>query len=107
LFSQKLWKPEIKDVVALKVEVSGIKNDKRACYVYRLLDYFDIERGVTAMARTTAYPASIIAQLMRKKAIKGKGVVPPEKIGMDEALFRLFLSELEKRGVRISEQVVF
>jgi lysine 6-dehydrogenase len=107
MFVQKLWKPEIKDVVVLKVEVSGVKNGRKACYVYHLLDYCDEERGITAMARTTAYPASIVAQLMLKKAIKRKGVIPPEKIGMDEALFRLFLDELEKRRVKISEQVVF
>ncbi|MGC9346174.1 MAG: saccharopine dehydrogenase family protein, partial [Candidatus Bathyarchaeales archaeon] len=105
LLEQKLWKPEVKDIVILKVEVSGTKNDEQTRYVYHLLDRYDEKRGITAMARTTAYPASIIAQLMLKKAIREKGVVPPERIGIDEGLFQLFSEELEKRGIKIAEGI--
>jgi len=104
LFEQKLRKPEVKDIVALKVEVSGVKNSKQTRYVYHLLDHYDEKRGITAMARTTAYTASIIAQFMLKKALKEKGVVPTEKIGLDNALFKLFLEGLEKRGIKIAEE---
>jgi hypothetical protein len=41
---------------------------------------------------------------MLKKALKEKGVVPTEKIGKNNALFQLFLDELEKRGIRIAEE---
>jgi saccharopine dehydrogenase-like NADP-dependent oxidoreductase len=105
LFERKLLKPEVKDVVALKVEVSGFKNGKRTFYSYSLLDRYDEKRGFTAMARTTAYTASIIAQLVLKKAVKEKGVVPPERIGMNRVLFERFLEELEKRGIKIAEEV--
>jgi len=104
LFEQKLRKPEVKDIVALKVEVSGVKNGRQTRYVYHLLDYYDEKRGITAMARTTAYSASIIAQLMLQKALKEKGVVPTENIGKDDALFKLFLDELEKREIRIAKE---
>jgi saccharopine dehydrogenase-like NADP-dependent oxidoreductase len=104
LFEQKLRKPEVKDVVALKVEVLGVKNGRQTRYVYHLLDYYDEKRGITAMARTTAYSASIVAQFMIKKALKEKGVVPTEKIGKDNALFQLFLDELKKRRIRIVEE---
>ena len=106
LLEEKLWKPGVKDVVALKVEVSGAKNGKQVRYVYHLFDRYDEKRGITAMARTTAYPASIIAQLILRKVIREKGVVPPEKLGMHEELFRVFLGELEKRGVKITEEEV-
>jgi saccharopine dehydrogenase-like NADP-dependent oxidoreductase len=56
------------------------------------------------MARTTAYSASIIAQLMLKKTLKEKGVVPTEKIGRNNALFKLFLEGLEKRSIKIAEE---
>ncbi len=56
------------------------------------------------MARTTAYPASIIAQLLLKGALKEKGVVPPEKIGMDRKLFKLFSEGLRARGINIEEK---
>lgn len=106
LLEQKLWKPEVKDIVALKVEVSGVKNGKQTRYIYHLLDRYNEKRGITAMARTTAYPASIIAQLILRKAIKEKGVVPPEKLGMSEEFFQVFLDELEKREVKITEEEV-
>ena len=106
LFEQKLWKPKVKDIVVLRVEVSGFRNNERIRYVYHLLDSYDEKNGITAMARTTAYPASIIAQLMLKQAVEEKGVLPPEKIGMKDELFTAFLSELEKRGIYVKEEIV-
>lgn len=103
LFGEKLWKPEVKDIVVLKVEVVGVENGKKTSYSYHLLDNYDKKQGITAMARTTAYPASIVAQLMLKKAVKEKGVVPPEKIGMDKKLFSQFSDGLKKRGIKVSE----
>jgi saccharopine dehydrogenase-like NADP-dependent oxidoreductase len=106
LFERKLWMPKVRDIVALKVEVSGVKQGGKVSYVYHLLDYYDVGQKVTAMARTTAYPASIVAQLILKKAIKEKGVVPPEKIGMDGNLFDLIMDGLEEHGVRVSEEKI-
>jgi len=106
LFERKLRRPEVKDVVALKVEVSGVRNGKQTRYVYHLLDYYDEKLGITAMARTTAYSASIIAQFMLKKTLKEKGIVPTEIIGKDSVLFQMFLDELKKRGIRIAEDKV-
>jgi len=106
LFERKLRKPEAKDVVALKVEVLGVKNGRQTRYVYHLLDHYDEKLGITAMARTTAYSASIIAQFMLKKALKEKGVVPTEIIGKNSELFQMFLDELKKRGIRIAEEKV-
>ena len=101
LLGQKLRRSEIKDVVALEVGVAGVKGQKRMKYLYRLLDYCDAKQGVTAMARTTAYPASIVAQLLVKRRVQEKGVVPPENLGMRGEIFEAFLNELEKRGVKI------
>jgi saccharopine dehydrogenase-like NADP-dependent oxidoreductase len=70
------------------------------------LDYYDEKRGITAMARTTAYPASIVAQLMLKGNIKQKGVVPPEKIGMNDEHFGLFTEMLRRHEIRISEEEI-
>lgn len=104
LLQRKLQRPDIKDVVALRVEVSGIEKGKQTTYRYDLLDFYDEEKKITAMARTTAYPASIIARLMLKKAVKDIGVVPTERIGMHGELFDMFISELEKRHIKITEE---
>jgi len=103
LFGQKLLMTEVKDIVAMKVEVSGVRGGRHVSYSYHLLDQYDERKGITAMARTTAYTASIIAQLILRKVIREKGVVPPEKIGMSEEFFSTFLKELRKRGIKITE----
>ncbi len=105
LLEKKLRRPEIKDILAMKVEVGGIAEGSRRCYVYHLLDRYDQEHGVTAMARTTAYPASIVAQLIAQRAIEEKGVVPLEKLGIKEKIFNRILAELKKRRVKIVESL--
>lgn len=105
LLGEKLWKPKVKDIVLLRVEISGVKDGKNVEYVYTLLDFFDKKLGITAMARTTAFPASIVAKLLLDKVIQEKGVVPPEEIGMHEESFMVFMRELGKRGVKITEEI--
>jgi saccharopine dehydrogenase-like NADP-dependent oxidoreductase len=103
LFERKLSSQDIKDLVVMEVVVDGIKKGERLRLTYRLLDKYDEKKGITAMARTTAYPVSIVAQLMLKGLIKQKGIVPPEKLGMDGKICKEFISELKKRGVRVTE----
>lgn len=105
LLEKKLLRPEIKDILAMKVEVRGITGESRKCYVYHLLGRYDQKHGVTAMARTTAYPASILAQLIAQKTIEEKGVMPLEKLGVKEKIFNKILAELEKRQVKIVESL--
>ena len=105
LLEKKLQKPEIKDILAMKVEVDGITKGSKKCHVYHLLDRYDQKHGVTAMARTTAYPASIIAQLISQKAIEEKGVIPLEKLGITEKIFNKILAELQKRQIKIVESL--
>jgi lysine 6-dehydrogenase len=104
LLGQTLQKPEIRDFVVLKVEVYGVKNGEKTGYIYHMLDNCDRKHGITAMARTTAYPMSIVAQLILGGIIKQKGVVPPETLGMEDRVFRMFRDGLEKRGIWISEK---
>ena len=104
LFQQKLHKTDIKDIVALKVEVSGSKNGKNTHYTYHLMDKYDQSQETTAMARTTAYPMSIVAQLILNRVIEKNGVIPPEKLGMDDQVFGLFMNGLKKHGTNIIEE---
>jgi saccharopine dehydrogenase-like NADP-dependent oxidoreductase len=104
LLTDRLVRPDICDIVAMRVEVSGVKDGKLSSHVYHLLDRCDAERGITAMARTTAYPALIVAQLLAEKAIETTGVIPPEKLGMDDEVFRRFCNELRARGITIKEE---
>jgi len=105
LLEKKLRRPEIRDVLAMKAEVSGTARGAERCYVYYLLNCYDKEHGVTAMARTTAFPASILAQLIAQKTIEEKGVVPLEKLGTKEKIFNKIIAELKKRQVKIVESL--
>jgi lysine 6-dehydrogenase len=105
LLGKALSKPEVRDFVALKVKVTGIKDGSAKTYNYVMSDRFDEKGKVTSMARTTAYPASIASQMLLQDKIDEKGMVPPERIGMNRDAFGMFRKELEARRIKISEQV--
>jgi len=106
IFEQNLARRKHKDIVVLRTETRGVKNGEKTTYLYELLDTYDREQNVTAMARTTAYPASIVAQMILKRTMSEKGVVPPERIGMDSKLFEFFSEGLKSRGITTNEKVL-
>lgn len=103
LLERKLKKPEIPDIVAMHVEVGGLKDGKKVMYAFHMLERYDKKRKVTAMARTTAYTTSVVAQLVAKKAIEEKGVIPPEKLGMNEKLYEKFMDMMKRRRIVVKE----
>lgn len=103
LFARKL-KRKMPDIVVIRVKVSGKKGGRHIGHVYHVFDHYDKKRQVTSMARTTAYSTSIVAQLLVQKAIEEKGVIPPEKLGMNERLFERFIGEMKKREIIVKEE---
>jgi saccharopine dehydrogenase-like NADP-dependent oxidoreductase len=103
LLEKKLRRPEIRDIVAMRVEVGGLKKGKQVIYTYQMFDRYDKRRKVTAMARTTAYTASVVAQLLAKRTVEEKGVIPPEKLGMNEKIYKKFMSMMKERRVVVKE----
>jgi len=67
------------------------------------MDFYDPEEDITAMARTTAYPCSIVAQMIAKGEMDVPGVIHPAKIGYDERLTGIFFKEMARRRINISE----
>lgn len=64
---------------------------------YDIVDKLDETTGLSAMMRTTAFPASIIAQMMAKGEVSERGSTPQEKaIDADR-----FVAELHQRDIRI------
>jgi saccharopine dehydrogenase-like NADP-dependent oxidoreductase len=104
ILESKLKRPEVQDVVAMQVEVSGLKAGRKILYTFHLLDRFDKKKKVTALARTTAYTTSAVAQLVIDETIEEKGVIPPEKLGMNEIIYKKFMSLMKKRGILIAEK---
>jgi saccharopine dehydrogenase-like NADP-dependent oxidoreductase len=101
VFERRLSLHEVKDFVVMRVEVNGVKNGQETHHSYTLIDYYDDGRKVTAMGRTTAYTASAVIQLLARGEIKGVGIVPPERLGMDGKCFERIMEELEKDGIKV------
>jgi lysine 6-dehydrogenase len=97
--SPRLHKPLGQDLGALQVLVSGLKGGARREVGFRLIDYYDVEHGISAMMRTTGFSLSITGQMQADGRVTQKGVRTP-----DEAMpFGAYVSELGKRGIRIEE----
>lgn len=96
----KLYKPEGRDLVALRVVVEGDKDGRPAQVTFELLDYFDPAQGISAMMRTTGYSLSLTALMQADGTITARGVHTP-----DEAVpFRAYVDGLARFGVRIEER---
>lgn len=94
-----LKKPKAEDLVALRVEASGIKDGKPGTVVWQLVDHKDTERNISAMMRTTGYSLAITGLMQADGRVKATGVLTP-----DEAMpFQPYVDELAKRGVMIRE----
>src|SRR6266498_248882 len=92
----KLTKPQSRDLVALRVTVTG-RNGKRAAW--ELLDRYDERNGISAMMRTTGYSLAITGMMQADGRIVEMGAHTP-----DEAVpFGQYVEELKKRGVEIRE----
>jgi len=90
-----------KDVTVLRVDVSGKKDGRDVEHSFVMVDYFDEERWMTSMARTTGYTAAIVARMIARGEIQERGVVPPETAVVK--MFKRFVSELQDRGIKIEE----
>ena len=90
-----------RDMVILKIDLIGEKRGRRAHHTFSMLAFFDEKNGITAMARTTAFPCSIIAEMIAKTDINVKGVTPPERSVPPEP----FIAKLAEKGIHIDERL--
>jgi len=88
------------DVVLLRVELRGDGRHTSEILRFQLVDSFDENVNITAMMRSTAFPTSIIAQMIAGGRIQGKGVRTPEQCVELDPL----LSELEVRNIHITQE---
>lgn len=81
------------DVVLVRVEFAG--GGRRL--TYDIIDRYDPETGLSAMMRTTAFPASIVALMMARDQTTSKGALPQERCIPPD----LFMEELAKRKIDV------
>ncbi len=85
------------DYVLVRLEFAGIKDGARKNLRYDIVDKFDETTSLSAMMRTTAFPASIIAQMMARGEVLMRGATPQEKAINAEN----FVAELDRRNIKI------
>jgi len=86
------------DAVLVRVVVTGVKDRKPLEVVWECIDYGDSAHGISAMMRMTAFPASIIAQMIARGDISERGVLKQET----SVPVKLFLAELAGRGIALT-----
>ena len=88
------------DYVLVRLEFVGTKDGAAKRLRYDIVDKQDEATGLSAMMRTTAFPASIIAQMMARGDVLQRGATPQEKAIDAEK----FVAELERRNINIQEK---
>jgi lysine 6-dehydrogenase len=86
------------DYVLVRVEFKGDGKTLR----YDIIDAHDPATGLSAMMRTTAFPASIVALMMARGEVTHKGALPQERCVPPE----LFMTELAKRKIEVKQSWV-
>lgn len=85
------------DYVLVRLDFVGRSNGESKSLRYDIVDKLDESTGLSAMMRTTAFPASIIAQMMAAGDVLVRGATPQEKAIDPEK----FVAELDRRNIKI------
>jgi saccharopine dehydrogenase-like NADP-dependent oxidoreductase len=101
LLREAMSKGSPEDFLALRVDVKGLSRGKTIHIRYQVLDHYNRKSGVSAMARTTAYPCTSVALLMGRGEINQTGIVTPERIAEDPRLFEFVVDRLGEHGVKV------
>lgn len=94
------FKDNEQDVAYIRVEASGKKNGRAKKLCYTIIDYRDLETGLTAMQRTVGYTVSIVARMLDEGKISQKGLLLPMDIPLS-----LIEPELAKRNIIIHKDI--
>jgi lysine 6-dehydrogenase len=85
------------DMVLVRVEIEGTKDGDQKHIRYEIVDRQESPTGLTAMMRTTAFPATIVAWMAASGQIAERGVKPQEHCVVPS----LFIPQLKKRGIHL------
>lgn len=88
------------DAVLVRVTVTGRRQNENQSLTYELIAYGESGRGLTAMMRTTAFPAAVVAAMLADGTITQRGAVPQEL----SVPAPKFLDELARRGIVFGER---
>jgi saccharopine dehydrogenase-like NADP-dependent oxidoreductase len=92
------------DVCVMYNTVEGMKDGRKTRIEYYMWDEADRKNKISSMMRVTGFPVAIAARLLAKGIFKEKGIVAPEDAFYGK-IYKDFMSELEKRDIRILELI--
>lgn len=98
LYPHVRMREDDRDITILRVDMAGQRKGRPRRYRINLVDHFDEATGFTSMARTTAFTGMIIARMVARREIKGKGILTPEKVVTGKRFDRL-VKDLSANGV--------
>ena len=103
LFREHFDHPGDKDLVVIHTTVNGVKNGRKARIIYTMTAKYDAKNRLTAMMQTTAFPASIVAQMLADKTIDKPGAYPVERGIPPEPFFEA----MRRRGFNLSWKLTY
>lgn len=105
LFAQWEYQNGEEEFTVMRVQVEGKQAGRSVRHTYDLYDEYDRASQMTSMARTTAFPCTILARLLADGGLNEPGVYPLELIAQRDGVVKHMMAELANRGVIISEQI--
>jgi lysine 6-dehydrogenase len=87
------------EFTVMRIVVTGEAGGRPKRVEYDLFDRRDKTTGFSSMARTTGFPAALVARLVLSGRFDRKGISPPEFVGADEAAFQAVMDGLAARKV--------
>jgi lysine 6-dehydrogenase len=97
---EKMFASNGPDVCILRIEAhEGLRDGKQKPRVatFTMVDHYDPRNGMSAMMRTTAFPASTVLQMICMGAVKKRGAVLQER----DVPAGAFLEEIARRGIKV------
>ena len=87
----------------MRIAIAGEREGRCERWTYDLLDRYDHDLGVTSMARTTGYTATMTVRALADGVYTTPGIAPPEFLGREPGCVAYLLEGLAARGVEYRE----
>lgn len=100
---EKTKRVDITDITIMQIIATGVlKGEKKEIQV-NLIDKYDENTNLSAIARTTGFVASAIGHLIIDGTVKTTGVLPPELLARDKNNLLFIKEYLKKREICLTE----